>query len=102
MDRLGGGIQERHCLIIEFDERNSGIAVFALAGYPQGGSGRDESLGVPEVVLRPAGAGPLRGGVFDCSGGAQREGDLCGGDIQWSPPGQQGLMGYREPPLAVV
>lgn len=54
VDTLGGGIEERQCVVVGLDDSRSGIAVSAVAGHPQGGSGGDEPLGIPEVVLGSA------------------------------------------------
>jgi hypothetical protein len=40
--------------------------------------------------------------LLDCSGGAQGDGDVGGGGVQRSPPGEQGLVRHGEPHPAVV
>jgi hypothetical protein len=40
--------------------------------------------------------------LLDGSGSAQGGGDGCGGDVQGSPLGEQGLVSHGEPHLLIV
>ncbi|MDQ3764966.1 MAG: hypothetical protein M3460_26680 [Actinomycetota bacterium] len=89
VDAPGSGVEKRLGLVIELDDgRCSRVTAAVAAGHPQGGRGDGEPLVVPEVVLRPARAVPVRGRLLDCPGGAQGDGDVGGGSVQGAPPGE--------------